>query len=177
MNSISTLDLFRHALHRQFRASLQMLRQNMVDCPDELWERPMWKEVAADSRLSQFWYVNYHCLFFSDLYLSGSDFDFSPPAPFNLDELDPVGVVPDPSYSRDLLLEYLGFIEEKCDILLLTANTAKFSRKCVFSWGFNIQYAELVIDTIRHIQEHGSQCSMFLGQQKNYSQKWTTTVD
>ena len=61
-----------------------MLENAVLACPDEIWS-DRW-------RGPEYWYVVYHTLFFLDLYLSETMDGFAPPAPFNLDELDPAGV-------------------------------------------------------------------------------------
>ncbi len=45
------------------------------------------------------------------------------------------------------------------------------SRLCRFSWG-ELPFAELQLYNLRHVQEHGAQLRMFLGQQAGRSSKW-----
>ncbi len=73
----------------------------------------MWNDPAFPPGFSEFWYVAYHCLFWTDLYLSGAVEGFTPPAPFTLDELDPAGVLPDRQYTREELLAYLAALPPK----------------------------------------------------------------
>jgi hypothetical protein len=74
-------------------------RTRFALCPDALWS-------DRDRRL-EFWYLAYHTLFFLDLYLHDTVDGFAPPPPFNLDELDPSGVMPDRVYAKSELLSYL----------------------------------------------------------------------
>jgi hypothetical protein len=73
-------------LWQQFGAAIDMLENAMLACPEELW--------SDRSERPEFWYVVYHTLFFLDFYLVDSVEGFAPPAPVNLDELDPAGLLP-----------------------------------------------------------------------------------
>ena len=78
-------------LWRQFGAAIDMLGDALRDCPDELWEKRLWEDqpdqwVAAG--FSAFWYLGYHALFWLDLYLTGAEEGFAPPAPFDLVEME-----------------------------------------------------------------------------------------
>ncbi len=44
-------------------------------------------------------------------------------------------------------------------------------RLCSFPWG-ELPFAELLLDNLRHVQEHGAQLRMFLGQQAGKSARW-----
>ena len=73
-------------LWRQFSAAIDMLSDALRDCPDELWKQNLWPDqqdqwVAAG--FSSFWYLGYHALFWLDLYLTGTEEGFAPPAPFD----------------------------------------------------------------------------------------------
>ena len=60
----------RDIVKSQYHASLEMLRQAVVKCPDFLWDDPEYK--------NPFWRVAYHALFFTHLYLQDSLDDFAP---------------------------------------------------------------------------------------------------
>jgi hypothetical protein len=47
----------------------------------------------------------------------------------------------------------------------------KARQLCRFSWG-ELPFAELLLDNLRHVQEHGAQLNMFLGQQLVPSSRW-----
>src|SRR5437660_11194839 len=100
------MDIWRTILWQQFGAAIDMLENALLAYPDELW--------GDRSRRPGFWYVVYHTLFFLDLYLSGSLEGFTPPDPFNLDELDPAGLLPDRVYTKDELPAYLPPGRRKC---------------------------------------------------------------
>jgi hypothetical protein len=49
----------------------------------------------------------------------------------------------------------------------------KAHRLCLFPWKkTGLSYAELLVDNMRHVQEHGAQLNMFLGQQAGVSTRW-----
>ncbi len=82
-------------LWQQFGATIDMLENALVACPNELWNTE-----------SKFWY-RYHTLFYLDYYLSDTPERFLPPPPFTLSEFDPDGVLPDRIYDKAELLTYL----------------------------------------------------------------------
>ena len=156
---------------RQFGAAIDMLGNAMRDCPDELWEAPMLGEEAEDAKYSVFWYVAYHTLFFLDLYLTGAVEGFAPPAPFTLDELDPAGILPERPYTRDELSTYLEHGRAKCRRTIEALSDEQAWRRCGFPWG-ELSFAELLVYSMRHVQEHGAQLSLFLGQQRDIGSRW-----
>ncbi|NNF08005.1 MAG: hypothetical protein HKN21_14675 [Candidatus Eisenbacteria bacterium] len=79
------------SLWLQFGASVDMLENAVRQCPDELWEG-----TSPDDGV---WYLTFHTLFWTDLYLSGAVEGFHPPQPYGLEELDPTGVLPDRVYA------------------------------------------------------------------------------
>jgi hypothetical protein len=121
----------------------------------------------------EFWYIAYHTLFWLDFYLSGSAAGFTPPAPFSLSEMDPSGILPDRQYAREELLSYVAHCRRKClrEVSELTTESAR--RLCSFPW-LELTYAELLLDNMRHVQEHAAQLSMYLGQQVGMSAKWVS---
>src|SRR6185312_8629503 len=98
----------------QFGASIAMIENAIAACPDAVWSDPSKKPEWVRNGVVGFWYVAYHTLFFLDLQLSGSVDGFAPPAPFDLAELDPAGVLPEQPYSRQELRSYAEHCREKC---------------------------------------------------------------
>ena len=165
--------LEKEMLWRQFGAAIDMLGDALTGCPDELWEASLWEDqpgqwVAAG--FSKFWYLGYHTLFWLDLYLTGAEEGFVPPAPFDLVEMEAGEALPR-TYSRRELLDYLEFSRQKCreTVIALTGELA--GRVCRFAWG-ELTFAELLLFNLRHVQEHGAQLRMFLGQQAGKSSRW-----
>ncbi len=169
---MDTID--REILWRQFGAAIDMFGDALRDCPEELWEKRLWEEQPnqfGTSGFSAFWYVGFHTLFWLDLYLSGDEEErFAPPAPFDLTEMDPAGVLPR-VYTRDELLAYLAFCRRKCEEAIGALSNEQAYRPCRYPWG-EVPYLELQLYNLRHVQEHGAQLRMFLGQEIARSARW-----
>jgi hypothetical protein len=153
-------------LWRQFAAAIDMFGSALRDCPDELWEKRLWEDqpdqwVAAG--FSAFWYLGYHTLFWLDLYLTGAEEGFAPPAPFDLVEMRANEVLPR-IYTRPELLGYLELCRRRCQETIEALADDQANRICRFAWG-ELSFAELLLYNLRHVQEHAAQLSMFLGQQ------------
>lgn len=160
-------------LWRQFGAAIDMLRDALSDCPDALWEVQLWEDepdqwVAAG--FSSFWYLGYHTLFWLDLYLTGAEEGFAPPAPFALVEMESGEVLPR-THTRTELLGYLEQCRQTCRETIAALSNKQANRLCKFAWG-DLTFAELQLYNLRHVQEHGAQLRMFLGQQAGKSIQW-----
>ena len=164
-------------LWRQFGASIDMLSECLRDCADELWEKSLWDDQPDQwvaSGFSSFWYLSYHTLFWLDLYLTGAEEGFTPPAPFDLVEMKAGESLPR-IYTREELLGYLETCRRKCQETINTMSNEQARRLCSFSWG-ELSFAELQLYSLRHVQEHGAQLRMFLGQQAGKSTGWVSTA-
>ena len=153
--------LWNKALWRQFGAAIDTLDNALVACPDTLWTERLWGNFAS------FWYIAFHTIFWLDLYLSGSEEEeFAPPAPFTLTELDPAGVLPERTYTKEELRTYLAAIRQKCHDTLtgLTDEQARRAVKYPWSEDHVVSFLELQMYNMRHVQEHAAQLSLFLGQ-------------
>lgn len=162
-------------LWRQFGAAIDMFGEALRDCPDELWEKRLWADqpdqwVAAG--FSAFWYLGYHTLFWLDLYLTGAEEGFAPPAPFDLVEMEAGEVLPR-TYTRAELLGYLAYCRRKCQETIGALSTEQAYQLCRFPWG-ELPFAELQLYNLRHVQEHGAQLHLFLGQQASQSTSWVS---
>jgi hypothetical protein len=154
---------WRTIIWQQFGASIEMLENALLACPDELW--------SDRSQRPEFWYVVYHTLFFLDLYLSGSVEGFAPPAPFTLDELDPAGLLPERVYSKDELHTYLEHGRTKCRATIENLTDETAWRRCRFPWG-ELSFAELLLDNMRHVQHHAAQLNLNLRQKTDSAPGW-----
>jgi hypothetical protein len=157
--------LVKAALWQQFGAAIDMLDNAVVACPDELW--------GDRSRNPEFWYVTYHALFWLDLYLSGSVEHFSPPAPFNLGELE-WGVFPERVYAKDELRAYLRHGRRKCQATIEALTDADVTRSLRFPSGMEMSFPELLLYNLRHVQEHAAQLSLILGQERGWEADWVS---
>lgn len=155
--------ILRDILWPEFGAAIDMLENALLACPEELWGDP--------SRRPQFWYVVYHTLFWLDVYLSGSVEGFAPPAPFGLEELDPAGLFPDRTYTKEELRTYLTHDREKCRATIEALTDEGAARRCVFGWG-EASFAELLLSGMRHVQHHAGQLNLILRQTIDSAPRW-----
>ncbi len=165
-------DILKKAMAQQFEAAIDMLENALLACPEALWCVRLWEDAQLP-RASEFWYILYHTLFWLDLYLSGSVEGFKPPAPFTLEELDPAGIIPKEAYEKVELRTYLEHDRRKCRSTMESLTEEKAGQRCTFSWG-EVSFAALLLDTMRHVQEHTAQLNMILGQEIGWSPKWVT---
>lgn len=151
------------SIWQQFGASIDYLGDTMSDCHDQLWLSSLWNNPNEKPEFSQFWYRVYHTLFWLDLYLTGAEEGFVPPAPFTLIEQDEDGPLPERPYTKDELQAYLNYDRKKCQATIeaLTDETAQ--RRCRFGWG-EASFLELLLYNMRHVQEHAAQLNLLLGQ-------------
>jgi len=160
-------------LWHQFGAAIDMLSNALRDCPDDLWEKKLWEDRPDQwvaSGFSTFWYLGYHTLFWLDLYLTGAEEGFAPPAPFDLVEMESGEVLPR-TYTHEELLNYLEYCRRKCQETIGDLSHEQANRLCRFAWG-ELPFAELQLYNLRHVQEHAAQLRMFLGQQAGKSAEW-----
>lgn len=162
--------MWRTVLWRQFGAAIDMLDNALRDCPDELWAEDVWEDRSLPG-FSAFWYLAYHTLFWLDFYLSCSDAKFTPAAPFGLEELDPAGLLPPREYARAELQTYLAHVRQKCQATIRAAADEQLVRPCRAA-GRELPFAELLLYTMRHVQEHAAQLNMFLGQRTGSAAGW-----
>lgn len=159
------LIITRDMLWHQFAAAIDMLGDGLQDCPAALWEQPLWPDQADQwvaQGFSRFWYVGYHTLFWLDLYLTGSEDGFRPPAPFDLVEMQAGETLPR-TYARDELLHYWAVCRERTEAVIQALTPDDAQRPCAFPWG-TVPYGELLLYTLRHVQEHAAHLQMAIGQ-------------
>ncbi len=154
-------------LWRQFAVTIDSFGDALRNCPDELWEKCLWEDEADQwvaAGFSAYWYLCYHTLFWLDLYLTGAEEGFSPPAPFDLVEMEANEALPR-TYTREELLGYLKSCRQKCQETIADLSVEQAYRVCRFPWG-EVPFAELLLYTMRHVQEHAAQLHLFLGMQR-----------
>ncbi len=150
-------------LWSQFGAAIDMLENAIRACPDRVW---------GDRTLKpEFWYTAYHTLFWLDFYTSDSPDGFAPPAPYNLDEMDPRGLLPDRVYSKEEMLSYLehGRTKARTRMSGLTEETMQFR------WRYNkmdFSVLEFLLYNLRHVQHHAAQLNTLLRQQTDSAPGW-----
>jgi hypothetical protein len=68
------------------------------------------------------------------------------------------------TYAREELLGYLEACRQKCQETIGALSIEQAYRVCRFGWG-ELPFVELLLYTMRHVQEHAAQLHLFLGQQ------------
>ncbi len=155
------------ALWQQFGASIDMLENAVVACPDELW--------GDRARQPEFWRLVYHTLFYLDLYLSGSAGGFTPPAPFTLDETDPRELRPERAYTKGEMRAYLEHCRRKCREVLEVLTDERARARCVFGW-IEMSFAGLLLYNMRHVQHHAAQLNLILRQETDSAPGWVAST-
>ena len=158
-------------LWQQFGAAIDMLENAIRACPAGIWSNPSKRPQWVTDDVVGFWYVAYHALFFLDFYLSGSPEGFAPPAPFNLDELDPAGVLPERPYTKDELQAYLEHGRRKCRAAIEGLTEQRARQRCEFKQ-LDLSVAELHLYNLRHIQHHAGQLNLILRQTTSSAPRW-----
>ena len=60
----------RETIKSQYRASLEMLKHSIAECPETLWKSSAYQ--------NPFWHIALHVLFYTHFYLHTSEGDFVP---------------------------------------------------------------------------------------------------
>ncbi|MEZ4885018.1 MAG: DinB family protein [Chitinophagales bacterium] len=157
--------LFKESLWQQFGASIDMLENAIIACPDELWDTD-----------SNFWYIAYHTLFFLDYYLTDEPDSFHPPKPYTLSEFDPSGVMPERVYSKEELLQYLAFCRQKCNDVISNL-TAEGAEKRFVTEYKNYSVFEILLYNMRHVQHHAAQLNLLLRQGMDNAPSWVSRAE
>ena len=138
------------AITSQFLAALEMMKQVVTKCPDDLWHNP--------AHTNQFWHLAYHVLFYTHLYLQPSEEVFTPWSKHrpNINYLGQMPYPPhdkiDPGepFTQTEILDYIAIcqqeVQKQTDSLNLEAPSG-------FSW-ISLNKFELQFYNIRHLQLH-----------------------
>jgi hypothetical protein len=163
---------WRTIIWQQFGAAIDDLDNALRACPDELWRARLWNEPSQERFfLPEYWYIVYHALFWLDLYLTGAEEGFVPPAPFALIEQDEDGPIPERPYTKDELQAYLDDCRKKCQATIEALTDEAEQRRCRFGWG-EVSFAELLLYNMRHVQGHAAQLNLLLGQKTTSAPDW-----
>ena len=141
-------------LKSQYRASLDMLKQTINYCPENLWTDAAYP--------NPFWHVAYHALFFLHMYLQPDSDSFRPWSKHRKD-YEFMGPVPWPPhnqpnieepYTKGQLMEYLHLCEEMVDDAVEKLDLD--AQECGF-WWYKMSKFEHQFVNIRHTQHHAAQ--------------------
>jgi hypothetical protein len=159
----------KQAITSQYLATLEMLKQAIVKCPDTLWDDPGDK--------NRFWQIAYHALFYTHLYLQESESAFTGWSGHRKD-YQYLGSTPRPphappdigeAYSPAEVLAYLEVcqaqVKEKvAELDLEAANSG-------FSW-LPFGKLELQLYNLRHLSQHVGELMERLGTRAAIEVDW-----
>jgi hypothetical protein len=163
----------RKVIQSQYSASLEMLKNAVVRCPESIWTDPEPK--------NKFWHIAYHAIFYAHLYLQSSEKDFKAWAKHR-DEYEFMGPLPwpphnqpkiDEPYSKAEVLEYLEFCQGQVASILPELNLE--SDESGFSW-LPFNKLELQFYNIRHLQQHAGELCERLGTEAGIDVDWVGMV-
>jgi len=149
---------------QQFGASLDMLENAIKLCPDMLWDT---------DRL--FWYWSYHCLFWTDYYLTLDPDSFAPPAPFTLSEFESGGAMPDRTYTKEEILIYLQYCSDKA-FNLIKSFTEELVQTPWVNKTKNFTVLEILLYNMRHVQHHAAQFNKILREEIDQAPSWVSVA-
>lgn len=152
------------SIWQQYGAALDTLDDALRLCPDHLWTVQLWND-DEDARYGQFWFIAYHTLFWTDLFLTGSMSGFKPPSPFIR------GQLPETPYSQEQVKTYLDQCRTKGKAAIEELTDEQAYQICTFEW-MQPTFLELQIYSFRHIQEHAAQLNLVLGEHGVTGQDW-----
>jgi hypothetical protein len=152
------------SIKSQYRASLEMLRQAIVECPESMWQSPEYK--------NEFWRIAYHVLFFTHFYLHPSEADYVPWEK----ERDEYRSLAGPGegdgggspYGKEEILAYHRFLLEQMEGLV---DSLDLQAESGFHW-LPFDKLELQFYNIRHIQQHTGELCERLGARGEIEVGW-----
>jgi hypothetical protein len=164
------------SLWRQFGASIDMLTNVILNCPDNYF-----------STNKRFYYLAYHSVLLLDYYLSIPPTDFRPILPFTIKEKDQrppdsIGdMIPDMIFTKQELLDYLHRARVKCKQLIegLTEDTILNTRFTEGEQEGDMDYSilEILLYNLRHTQHHIGQLNLIIRQDLDKHMDWEFCVD
>ena len=180
---MSTVDTFKQGLWSNFGAAMDMLKNAIVLCPDELWNRE-----------KKFFYMTYHVTIFLDYYLSNPVTSFHPVLPYTITDENKLpaeaidDVVPDKFYSKQEILDYLSVIRKKCRELITRATEDQLNKRWIEADQTTMHglcpsivkdytVLEILFYNLRHVQHHVGQLNLMLRQKINKAPGWLSQVD
>lgn len=175
--------IFQESLWKNFAAVIDMLKNIIVICPDEIWQKE--REI---------FYMTYHTTIFLDYYLTRPVKDFHPDLPYTIGDPDHLpskaidDVIPNQFYSREELLTYISAIREKCKKLIKQTPMEEFTGRWINDDEINmhdlcpslvIKYnlLEILLYNFRHVQHHVGQLNLLLRQKANVAVEWISQSD
>jgi len=158
-------------LWNQFGASIDMLINAISNCPDDYF--------ITNRR---FYYLAFHSTIFLDYYSTIPPKDFLPLLSFSQKEPDERpkeaidDLIPDKTYSKQEIVEYLKQSREKCKQIIYALTDEKLTER--FKEGdepndMDYPILEILLYNLRHTQHHTAQLNMLLRQDIDKHMEWS----
>lgn len=164
----------KEVLWNQFGASIDMLINAISNCPDGYF--------ITNRR---FYYIAFHSTIFLDYYSTIPPKAFSPLLSFTQKEpgerpkeaID--DLIPDKTYSKKEIVEYLNKSREKCKQIIYALADEKLNER--FKEGdepndMDYPILEILLYNLRHTQHHTAQLNMLLRQDIDKHMEWSFRV-
>ncbi len=158
-------------LWRQFAVSIDTFGDALRDCPDELWEGRLWEDQPDQWVAAGFLRVLVsglpHALLAGPLPDGrgrGLSLRLRPLIWWRWKQAKSCRT----PIRRAELLGYLEHCRRRCQETIGGLSSEDANRLCQFPWG-ELPFGELLLYTMRHVQEHAAQLHLFLGQQAGKS--------
>ena len=166
------INILKESLWKQFGASIDMLKNAVTLCPEDL--------LHSNKKL---FFITYHSLVFLDYYLTIPPKNFLSPLPFTITAYDQIppeaidDVIPDRFYSKAELLDYLNASREKCYQLIASLTEEKIHERFIEEQeqgAMNYATLEILLYNMRHVQHHAAQLNLFLRQTLSDAPVWVS---
>jgi hypothetical protein len=148
-------------INSQYWASLEMLQEGVMRCPDSLWNN-------QDDK-NRFWQVVYHALFYTHLYLQPNEQAFVPWAKGKIGSHRLENA--NEPYRKEEILEYFEICREQVEVQVPALDLEAPSG---FDW-LPFNKLELQCYNIRHIQHHTGELCERLGVMGEIEVPWIGT--
>ena len=164
------INVIKGNLWSQFGAAIDMLRNAIEKCPDDLWNSNR-----------KFFYMSYHTLVFLDYYLTIPPKNFASPLPFTLIDHEKIpadaidDVMPNRFYTKPEILEYLDYGREKCRSLISGLTEPKLNDRFVEDVDqgkMDYPVLEILLYNMRHVQHHAAQLNLLLRENMIDAPRW-----
>ncbi len=182
-NRLTMNQIFQESLWKNFAAVIDTLKNIIVICPDQIWQKE-----------KKIFYMTYHTVIFLDYYLTSPVKDFDPDLPYTISDPDKLAleaiddVIPNQFYSKEELLTYISIIREKCKTLFRQTPMEKFSDRWINDHEINMHglcpsfvtkytFLEILLYNFRHAQHHVAQLNLLLRQKANVAADWISQSD
>lgn len=157
------IDIVKESLWEQFGASIDALGNAVAMWPDELWEK---KPKAFR--------MAFHTLFFLEYYLTYPPLNFKPALAITETDGD---FNPTRIYSKKEMLEYVAVCKAKCREQINKFDETNLGMRWSKQMGhryFEINYFELMMYNMRHVQHHTAQLNMMLRNEIDDAPDWVS---